>query len=164
VESTVSRPACSSVCSITVAGIYHCIQHHGQHVQQHTASWPACLKAHCITASMYEAPQGHASMYKNKECHDQHVQDCTTSIWLRNSSAFNLCVKVLIQIPVTNECHTSHNRDCPNITFHSIQNNHHLHTDINRHGEAHRCSITLSNACITLKLSSSCYSLVGFQL
>jgi len=120
-ESTVSRPACPDVCSITVAGIYHSIQHHGQHVQQHTASWPAHIRAHDITASMYKAPRGHASMYKNTQCHDQHVQDCTASVWLRNSSAFNLCVEVLIQIPVTTECQTSHNCDRPNITFHSTQ-------------------------------------------
>jgi len=120
-EHTASRQACSSVYSITVASMYHSSQHHGQQVQHHTASWPASIRAHGIKASMYKGPQGHASMYKNTQCHDQHVQDCTATVGLRNSSAFNLCAAVFIQLLVNSECQTSHNCGCPNMTFHSTQ-------------------------------------------
>ena len=139
-----------------MASRYKSTQHHGQHV----------LRAHGIMASMYKGPQDHASMYKSPQCHAQNVQDCTASVWLKNSSAFNLCKAVLIQILNATHLITVTVRTSPSTVrnFHSIQNNHLLHTDINRHGEAHSCSTTLSNACKTLTLSISCYSFVGFQL
>ena len=132
-EHTASWLACSSVHSISVARMYHSIQHHGQQVQQHTASQPARIRAHGITASMYKGPQCHASMYKNTQCHDQHIQDCTASVGLRNSSAFNLCAAVLIQLPVTSKCHTSHNCHCPNVTFHNTQLPQHYEQPLSTH-------------------------------
>jgi len=131
-----------------MAIMYKSKDYYCQHVQEHTASWPTCtsIRSHGIKASMFKSPQ----------CHDQHIQDCMASVWLSNSSTFSLCGAVLTQLLVTSECHIADKCDCLNITFHRVQNNHHLHTDINRHGEAHRCSTTLSNASITLILPSSC--------
>jgi hypothetical protein len=108
-----------------------------QHVQEHTVSWPACTRLHTIC-------------WAEKQFCFQFVRGSfdTTSghCWMPYFS----------QLTVQTSPSTIRN-------FHSIKNNHHVHTDINRHGEAHRCSTTLSNACKTLKLSLSCYSFSDFN-
>ena len=117
------------------------------------------LQLHSIMASMFKCILYHSS---------QHVQEpiwsCPEGTRLHGicvaeqQFCLQLCAAVLIKLLVTSACHTPHNCDCPNITFHSVQNNHRLHTDINRHAEAHRRSTTLSIACTTLTTFLSFYS------
>jgi len=166
---TASWPARSSVYSITVASMYHSIQHHGQQVQQHTASWPAriehmvswpaCTRAHRV---MPACTRTHSVMTSTYKIAQQLLgwETVLLSIYVQQflynfRSLLNAIL--LTTVTVQTSSSTVHN-------FHIIKNNHHLHTDINRHGEAHRCSTTLSNACKTLKLSSLCYNFVEFQL